>query len=57
MQEDRRECRPTSAALKSRSKVWSMRIEMLSQVVIVEAIVSTDDVDKIDGYRAIRQRC
>ena len=34
-----------------------MRIEMLSQVVIVEAIVSTDDVDKIDGYRAIRQRC
>ena len=33
------------------------RIEMLSQVVIVEAIVSTDDVNKIDGYRAVRQRC
>ena len=26
-------------------------------LAVVEAIVSTDDVNKIDGYRAVRQRC
>ena len=28
-----------------------------TRLAVVEAIVSTDDVNKIDGYRAVRQRC